>query len=158
MFQQPAEMPIGRELSVVARTVSRAFDTALVAAGGSQSTWLVLLALKTRPTANQREIAADVGIQGATLTHHLNGMEADGLVTRRRDPNNRRVHVVELTDAGEAAFLRLRGVAVAFDQRLRAGFTDGELSRLRGLLVRLGANVADTVGADESTPTAAEGS
>jgi DNA-binding transcriptional MocR family regulator len=44
---------------------------------------------------NQRQIAESIGIQGATLTHHLNAMEADGVVTRRRDPTNRRVHVVE---------------------------------------------------------------
>ncbi|GAA2756493.1 hypothetical protein GCM10009872_18530 [Actinopolymorpha rutila] len=79
------------------------------------ATWQVLLALKTRPTANQRELAAAVGIQGATLTHHLNG-----LLTRRRDPANRRVHLVELTDEGEAAFRRLRDVAVAHDRRFRA--------------------------------------
>jgi MarR family transcriptional regulator for hemolysin len=42
-------------------------------------------------------------------------MEAEGLVTRRREPTNRRVHRVELTDAGQALFQRLRGVAVDFD-------------------------------------------
>ena len=29
-----------------------------------------------------------VGIEGATLTHHLGAKEADGLLTRRRDPAN----------------------------------------------------------------------
>src|SRR5215218_8237963 len=111
--------------------------------------WLVLLSLKARPTANQRELAAAVGIQGATLTHHLNGMEADGLLTRRRDPANRRVHVVELTDAGEAAFHRLRDVAVEHDRRLRGGFNDDDLARLRTLLDRMLANVA---GAESSAP------
>src|SRR5690349_24132323 len=94
----PAQTPIGLELHGVSRDVGRAFDTALAAVGGSRPTWLVLLSLKARPTANQRELAAAVGIQGATLTHHLDGMEDAGLVTRRRDPANRRVHLVELTD------------------------------------------------------------
>ena len=137
----PALPPIGMELAAVARLVSRAFDEALNAAGGSRPTWLVLLALKTRAVANQRELAAAVGIQGATLTHHLNAMESDGLLTRRRDPANRRVHLVELTDAGEAAFHRLRGVAMAHDERLRAGFAAADLDRLRELLDRLRANV-----------------
>jgi MarR family transcriptional regulator for hemolysin len=128
----------------VARDVGRAFDAALARAGGSRSTWLVLLSLKARPTANQRELAAAVGIQDATLTHHLNGMEADGLLTRRRDPANRRVHVVELTAAGEEAFHRLRAIAKEFDARLRSGFTDTELDALRALLGRLQANVAET--------------
>lgn len=137
----PTVPPIGLELAAVARLVSRAFDEALTAAGGSRPTWLVLLSLKTRPVANQRELAAAVGIQGATLTHHLNAMESDGLLTRRRDPENRRVHLVELTEAGEVAFHRLRLVAMKHDERLRAGFPDTDLDRLRELLDRLRKNV-----------------
>jgi MarR family transcriptional regulator for hemolysin len=129
------------ELAGVARDVGRAFDAALARAGGSRPMWLVLLSLKSRPTANQRELAAAVGIQDATLTHHLNGMEADGLLTRRRDPANRRVHLVELTEAGDAAFRRLRTVAQHYDTRLRTGFSDTELDTLRGLLGRLRDNV-----------------
>ncbi len=127
----------------MARDVGRAFDAALARAGGSRPTWLVLLSLKARPTSNQRELAAAVGIQDATLTHHLNGMESDGLLTRRRDPANRRVHVVELTPAGEAAFNRLRAVAQDYDERLRTGLTEAELDVLRALLGRLRSNVAD---------------
>ena len=138
---RPAQTPIGMELAGVARDVGRAFDAALARAGGSRPMWLVLLSLKSRPTANQRELAAAVGIQDATLTHHLNGMEADGLLTRRRDPANRRVHLVELTEAGDAAFRRLRTVAQHYDTRLRNGFSDADLDTLRGLLARLRDNV-----------------
>jgi MarR family transcriptional regulator for hemolysin len=68
-------------------------------------------------------------------------MEADGLVTRRPDPTNRRVHVVELTEAGEALFHRLRAAAVAFDRRLRAGLADEDVAALARLLGRLRDNV-----------------
>jgi len=138
---RPTQTPIGMELAGVARDVGRAFDAALARAGGSRPMWLVLLSLKSRPTANQRELAAAVGIQDATLTHHLNGMEAEGLLTRRRDPANRRVHLVELTEAGDAAFRRLRTVAQHYDTRLRTGFSDADLDTLRGLLARLRDNV-----------------
>jgi MarR family transcriptional regulator for hemolysin len=83
-----------------------------------------------------------VGIREATLTHHLNAMDAQGLITRERDPANRRVHLVELTEAGEALFQRLRGAAGAFDQQLRAGVSDSEVAALEGQLSRLEANVA----------------
>ena len=140
---QPRTPPIGLHLSAVARAVTRAFDEALSDAGGSLPVWLVLLNLKVRRTiANQRELAHAVGIREATLTHHLNAMESGGLLTRRRDPENRRVHVVELTDAGEAAFARLRDAAVAFDRRLRRGISAEELSECERLLDRLAANVA----------------
>ena len=116
---RPAHPPLGLHLTRVARTVSRAFDETLAEAGGSLPVWLVLISLKSRQLASQRELAEAVGIQGATLTHHLDAMESAGLVTRRRDPANRRLHLVELTPAGEALFLRLRDAATAFDRRLR---------------------------------------
>jgi MarR family transcriptional regulator for hemolysin len=109
---------------------------------------LVLLNLKIRRPANQRELAEAVGVREATLTHHLNAMDTAGLVTRRRDPTNRRIHVVELTQAGEEAFLRLRGAAVAFDRRLRVGITEAELTGVEGVLDRLARNA----GADEASP------
>jgi len=139
---RPTQTPIGMELAGVARDVGRAFDAALARAGGSRPMWLVLLSLKSRPTANQRELAAAVGIQGATLTHHLHGMERDGLVTRQRDPANRRVHLVELTEEGRATFGRLRTVAAAHDRRLRDGLTEEDLDVTRRVLARLRANVA----------------
>ncbi len=137
----PSAQPIGLALSRSARVVSLAFDEALAQAGGSRPTWLIMISLKSRPGASQRELAGLVGIQDATLTHHLNAMESTGLVTRRRDPENRRVHVVELTEAGEAMFRRLRGSAAAFDARLREGLSDADVAAARGYLERLAHNV-----------------
>jgi MarR family transcriptional regulator for hemolysin len=140
---QPTGRPIGLSLARTAKIVGRAFDDALAAAGGSAPIWLILISLKTHPTSNQRELAKAVGIQGATLTHHLNAMEADGLITRRRDPANRRVHQVRLTEQGESLFHRLATAARAHDKRLRAGFGGPELATLEELLGRLRDNVGD---------------
>jgi MarR family transcriptional regulator, transcriptional regulator for hemolysin len=139
---KPGEKPIGLLLTRTAKVVSRAFDEALTEAGGSLPAWLVLVSLEGQAHGAQREIAEAVGVEGPTLTHHLNRMESAGLVTRRRDPDNRRAHRVELTDAGEAAFRRLVQTVAAFDARLRAGLPDRELTALRGLLYRLRTNVA----------------
>src|ERR1700723_1199147 len=134
--------PIGIRLASAARIARRGFDEALAEVGGSLPEWLVLLNLKIRRPANQRELAEAVGVKEATLTHHLNSMDVEGLITRRRDTSNRRIHVVELTDAGEEMFLRLRTAAVAFDQLLRAGITEQELVSLEDVLDRLVRNVA----------------
>ena len=133
--------PIGLKLARAARLVSRAFDEALGEAGGSLPVWLVLLNVKVRPTATQRELAAAVGVREATLTHHLNSMEAAGLLVRRRDEANRRIHVVELTEAGETAFLRLRTTALAFDRRLRRGIAGEQADEFEQVLDHLVANI-----------------
>jgi MarR family transcriptional regulator, transcriptional regulator for hemolysin len=141
-MSRPAHQPLGLHLTRISRTVSRAFDDTLAEAGGSLPVWLVLISLKSRQLASQRELAEAVGIQGATLTHHLDTMESAGLVTRRRDPANRRMHLVELTPAGDALFLRLRDAAGAFDRRLRAGLSPAQVSQLEALLTRLRDNVS----------------
>ncbi|MFG3257108.1 MarR family winged helix-turn-helix transcriptional regulator [Streptomyces sp. NPDC048172] len=143
----PHSPPTGLLLGQTARTVSRAFDEALERAGGSLPVWLILLNLKTRRPGNQRELAEAVGVRQATLTHHLNSMDKRGLITRARHAENRRIHVVELTEEGEAAFQRLREAAVAFDQQLNDGLSDDERGTLATLLHRLARNA----GADQPT-------
>jgi MarR family transcriptional regulator, transcriptional regulator for hemolysin len=139
---RPVREPLGLHLTRVSRIVSRAFDDALAEAGGSLPVWLVLISLKSGQLASQRELADAIGIQGATLTHHLNAMELAGLVTRRRDPGNRRLHLVELTPAGDALFARMRDAAMAFDERLRTGLSQSDVAQLEELLARLRNNVS----------------
>jgi MarR family transcriptional regulator for hemolysin len=139
-----AEEPIGLFVTRTAKTLSRAFDDALDGAGGSLATWLVLSSLKGGLYRSQREIADALGVEGPTLTHHLNRMETAGLVTRTRNPENRRVHDVQLTADGEQAFVSLVGVVRDFDEQLRAGFSDRDLRTLRRLLHRLAANATAT--------------
>ncbi|TIW42072.1 MAG: MarR family transcriptional regulator [Mesorhizobium sp.] len=138
LFDRP---PVGMNLARTAKLVAQAFDAALVEAGGTLPVWVTLLSIKSRELANQRELAGMIGIQGATLTHHLNAMETQGLLTRRRDPENRRVHQVELTQAGEALFLELRTAALAFDKRLRKGLSNDRLAEFAEVLAALRANV-----------------
>jgi len=134
--------PIGLQLARTARAVSGAFERAMAEAGGSASTWQVLLLVRSEQWNNQSELARAMGITGATLTHHLNALERQGLVRRWRDEGNRRVQRVELTDAGAALFDRLRAVAVAHDERLRAELTDAEVGQLSELLGKLRTGLA----------------
>jgi MarR family transcriptional regulator, transcriptional regulator for hemolysin len=83
--------------------------------------------------ANQRQFPDAVGVSEATLSYHLNAMETDGLLARRRDPSNRRNHIIELAPLGGATFTRLAATALAFDQQLRADLEPDDLPTLRAL-------------------------
>jgi MarR family transcriptional regulator for hemolysin len=133
--------PIGMIVAQAGKALDRAFDDALSAAGGSRPTWLILLAVKTGAGGAQASIAARVGITGPTLVHHLDRLDAAGLISRQRDPGNRRLQAVTLTPDGEAMFTRLRGAAVAFDRRLRKGVSDDDLATLRRVLPTMQHNV-----------------
>lgn len=152
---RPEVTPIGLQLTSTARLVARSFDDALAAAGGSLPVWLVLLNLKIAQGANQRHLAEAVGVTEATLTYHLGAMERDGLITRKRDPSNRRNHLIEMTATGQEKFVALAGAAQRFDARLCACLSASDLATLRTLLGRL----ADAVTAKPGgSPVTAPGS
>jgi MarR family transcriptional regulator for hemolysin len=134
-------LPIGLRLTRTSHVVSQAFERAMADAGGSASAWQVLLIVRSRDWDNQASMAAAMGLSGATLTHHLNSLEAQGLVRRWRDPGNRRVQQVELTGQGAALFDQLRAAAVEHDKRLRSRLTDEETKLLAELLDKLRAGV-----------------
>ena len=139
----PPFPPIGLRLSRTAHAVSQAFERAMAEAGGSASSWQVLLLVRSEQWGTQSRLAEAMGVSGATVTHHLNALEAQGLVRRWRDDANRRVQRVELTDAGAALFETLREVAVALDARLRSKLSDAEAQQLGELLDKLRSGLDD---------------
>jgi MarR family transcriptional regulator, transcriptional regulator for hemolysin len=134
---RPEGLPIGLQLARTARSVSQEFERAMAEAGGSASMWQVLLLVRSGQWGTQSGLAKAMGVTGATMTHHLGSLEAQGLVRRWRDESNRRVQQVELTDAGIALFDRLRGAAMQHDQRLRSRLTAKEVDQLAALLHKL---------------------
>jgi MarR family transcriptional regulator for hemolysin len=141
---RPTQTPLGLALAQTAKAVGRAFDDALAEAGGSRPAWLILLALKTGQPRTQTDLAGVVGIRDATLSHHLSALEADGLVARVRDPDNRRVQQVSLTPAGDKQFLVLAKAAQAYDRQLTDGLSDRDTATLRRVLDRMRANVTSS--------------
>jgi MarR family transcriptional regulator for hemolysin len=134
--------PTGLKLAMTSKAVSSAFNAALAAEGGSVSVWLILSSLKQSLWSTQLDLARSLGIEGPTLTRHLDNLERNGLVSRRRSESDRRAFRVELTDAGEAAYDRLLGAVISFNQRLSSGLSRDDLRRLDELLTRIADNVA----------------
>jgi MarR family transcriptional regulator for hemolysin len=117
--------------------VSQEFERAMAEAGGSASTWQVLLLIRSGQWGTQSHMAKAMGVTGATMTHHLNALEAQGLVRRWREESNKRAQQVELTHEGIAMFDRLREAAMRHDKRLRSRLSESELQQLSRLLHKL---------------------
>jgi MarR family transcriptional regulator for hemolysin len=142
----PSATPIGLQLTRTAHAAAQAFERAMAAAGGSAAAWQVLLLVRAGQSDTQAKMAKTLGITAATVTHHLNALEGQGLVRRWRDPGNKRVQQVELTPEGLALFDRLRAVAFEHDARLRGALGESDAERLGELLERL------RTGLEESAP------
>jgi MarR family transcriptional regulator for hemolysin len=139
---RPRETPIGLQLAHTSKLVSRAFADALASAGGSIPTWLIVSRLMGEEWRAQQELARAIGIEGPTLTHHLDALEEAGLVVRTRDPDDRRAVRLELTDAGRQKHAELLQAVIGFNRRLRTGLGEADVEELRGLLAKLERNVA----------------
>jgi MarR family transcriptional regulator for hemolysin len=140
MPQPDRPMPIGLQLTRTARSVSTEFERAMAEAGGSVSTWQVLVLIRSGQWDTQSGLAKAMGVTAATMTHHLNTLESNGLVRRWRDDSNKRVQQVELTDEGAVVFARLRDVATRHDQSLRSRLSAKEAEQLAKLLHKLADN------------------
>lgn len=138
---RPDRPPLGLLLANTSKAIGRAFNSALAERGGSIPIWLTLNALKSEPRRTQLDLAKAVGIEGPTLTRHLDGMEQSGLVRRQRGTLDRRAVQVELTRAGHALHARLLKAVIGFNQDLHAGLSVEDEETLRNLLGRLQDNV-----------------
>jgi MarR family transcriptional regulator, transcriptional regulator for hemolysin len=138
---KPKGTPIGLQLANSSKAVSRAFNDRLAKAGGSVPVWLILSSLKSDERRTQLDLARAIGIEGPTLTRHLDGLEDTGVVRRVRDGTDRRAVRVELTAAGEQLFQTLRQAVIAFNRDLTAGVNETELVRVRKTLARLEQNI-----------------
>jgi MarR family transcriptional regulator, transcriptional regulator for hemolysin len=138
---RPRGTPLGRKLALTSKAVSSAFNAALAAEGGSVPVWLILDALKDGRWSTQLDLARSLGIEGPTLTRHLDNMEHSGFVARQPSETDRRAVRVEITEAGEAAHGRMLVAVIAFNKRLQAGLTRDDLSRLDEILTRLEDNL-----------------
>jgi DNA-binding MarR family transcriptional regulator len=79
----------------------------------------VLLLLDRNPGRNQTEIANTLGILRPNFVAMLDGLESRELCARIRSTNDRRSHIVVLTDKGRAVLARAKNlVAVRHEARL----------------------------------------
>jgi DNA-binding MarR family transcriptional regulator len=97
----------------------------------------VLALLEEEPVETQAMIADALGYDRSHLVGVLDDLEARELIARRRDPADRRCHLVTLTPAGKEAVARLRLVAKQVDDEFFEPLTADERAQLFGLLQRI---------------------
>jgi len=97
----------------------------------------VLALLDEEPVETQAMIADALGYDRSHLVGVLDDLEARDLIARRRDPADRRRHLVTLTPAGKQAVERLRAVAQQVDEEFFEPLSAEERRELFALLSRI---------------------
>jgi DNA-binding MarR family transcriptional regulator len=146
----------GMLLVKLGRAVERRFNDALKPSQLTPRHLQVLGELRQGPMS-QQALADRVGVDPTKLVGLLNDLEGRQLVLRRRDPVDRRRHIVENSREGEARVDAALAAAAAAEDELLAALDGEQCARLRELLVL----AAESSGlseqcADPATDAAAE--
>jgi DNA-binding MarR family transcriptional regulator len=96
----------------------------------------ILLIIDANPGVTQTRLAQAVGLDRSTLVGVLDGLEARGLVERRRG-EDRRTNGVLLTRAGRALVTDLKRRIRMHERRVAARLSAEERTQLLGLLAKL---------------------
>jgi DNA-binding MarR family transcriptional regulator len=126
-------------LLAAGHAVRVATDAALRADGLSlaRKKALAVLSRSAEPVA-LRQVSDALGIVPRSVTDLVDGLEADGLVRREQDPQDRRRASVAITDEGRAALAAAQRRSAAIARRFTADLDAAERGELLRLLERLG--------------------
>jgi DNA-binding MarR family transcriptional regulator len=97
----------------------------------------VLALLEEEPPETQAMIADALGYDRSHLVGMLDELEERGLIERRRDPADRRRHLVSLTPEGKRASTRLRAVVKQVEEDFFAPLDSKQRETLKSLLQEL---------------------
>jgi DNA-binding MarR family transcriptional regulator len=97
----------------------------------------VLLLLCDRGAISQQALAETLGADPTALVGVLNDLERDGLTERRRDPADRRRHIVQITAQGKNRGAEIDAAIAAVDADLFADLNPDEITTLTSLLARV---------------------
>ena len=141
--------PTDQSIAYLAREITRIYtrdlQNAIAVHGILIGQYHFLRVLWEKDQITQRELANAVGMKESTTFTALAGMEKQGLLTRKRDSDDRRKMTIKLTDKGRALRSTLIPVAKAVNDRPLKDLNTNEIFHLKTALEKLRDNLVGEV-------------
>ncbi len=124
-------------LARLGRLAARRLNEGLAATGLKPPHASILIMLRDLGPMSQRELGERLRVDASNLVVFLNALESEGLVARTRDPDDRRRHIVEATDAGIKRVPPCDDAVDKLEDELFSGLSAEDRERLHEMLMRL---------------------
>jgi DNA-binding MarR family transcriptional regulator len=131
------DLPASVLIARVARLVRSRLDAALGPSELRQRQLVALSYLRNHGPARQQALAQSLCMDASSLVCLLNDLEDRDLIARRRDREDRRRGILELTDHGRDALVEIDAALAEIDAEILADLDETERADLRALLGRL---------------------
>ncbi|WP_432869650.1 MarR family winged helix-turn-helix transcriptional regulator [Microbispora rosea] len=138
MTSPPAvEQPVhrcGALLEYLARRLRLRSESVLAPLGLRPRHLVALTVLRARGGSTQQALASTLEMDGTNVVGLLNDLEAEKLIERRRSPEDRRRHIVELTEAGVERLASAECALAAVEDEVLGVLGHDQRETLYGLL------------------------
>ena len=135
MVDQPVHRT-GALLNHLARRMRLRSEAVLAPLGLRPRHLVALTVLRDGGDCTQQALAATLEMDGANIVGLLNELEAEKLIERRRSPEDRRRHVVELTDAGARQLAMVELALAAVEGEVLGALDECQRATLHHLLLQ----------------------
>lgn len=116
--------------------------------GVSPSRLRLLQQLYHHDEISQTALQKELQIDSAAITRQLKLLEAEGVITRRTNPDDNRITLVQLTESGRSNIVAYLEEKVRFLDSMLQDFSEEEQKQLAGMIERLQANIQGHKGVD----------
>ncbi len=146
--------PISKRIRIISNKFRELWDRNLQKYNLTGVQMEVLCYLKCNPDKeiHQREIEYWFQLKNPTVTGILNRLEEKEYITRRRNPEDGRYRIIEVTDKGNQVMDALGKESKGLDERIYDCMTDEEQAKLLELLDRILKAVTEHDGASAENP------
>ena len=139
------------ELGETSRMLRRHFNRHAISLGATSAQWRAMFRLSHEPGMKQVELADRLDVEPITAGRIVDRLEEAGLVERRRDPVDRRVWRLYLTDKADPVIERLKVIAETLLTGAFAGVSPDEIATMCAALERIRQNVGAMEGAERKS-------
>ncbi len=154
MPQNTLDQLFGFLLNDVSRLMRARFDSRARKLSLTRSQWRVLVFLARSEGINQSGLAEIIEVERMSLGRMIDRLEAAGMVERRPDATDRRVHRLYLTSSARPLLDKMVDLANETQEEALEGLSEADRDQLHRLLTGIKTNLTARQSANDSQSSA----